>query len=188
MERRGYLLTDSIFFDTDCICAFLWVNEESLLERMFPGKIVIPKEVYDEINRPTILHLKTRIDQLIANGSAIVMSMDISSQEYALYRKLTTNSGRNKVIGRGEAASIVLARKYNGVLGSNNLRDISYYIKKYSLKNVTTGDILVEAFQKGLITEQKGNIIWTNMLNKKRQIGANSFTEFLQRSKLANPR
>lgn len=173
-------MTDSVFFDTDCICAFLWINEESLLEKMYPGKIVIPKEVYNEIDRPTIPHLKARVDKLIANGSAIVMSMDISSEEYTLYRELTTYSGDNKVIGSGEAASISLAKKYNGILGSNNLRDISYYIKKYSLKYVTTGNILVGAFQKGLITEQEGNTIWASMLNKKRKIGAASFTEFLE--------
>lgn len=176
-------MTDSLFFDTDCICAFLWINEESLLEKMYSGKIVIPKEVYNEIDRPTIPHLKARIDQLIANGSAIVMSMDINSEEYSLYRELTTFSG-NKLIGSGEAASISLAKKHNGVLGSNNLRDVGYYVNKYSLKHVTTGDILVEAFQKGLITEQEGNTIWANMLKKKRKIGANSFTEFLQESKV----
>ncbi len=179
MERRRYLLTDSLFFDTDCICAFLWTNEESLLEKIYPGKIVIPQKVYNEIARPTIPHLKARIDKLIANGSAVVMSMDISSEEYALYRKLTTFSGNNKVIGSGEAAAISLTKKYNGILESNNLRDISYYINKYSLKHVTTGDILVEAFQKGLITEQEGNTIWASMLNKKRKIGASSFTEFI---------
>ena len=176
-------MTDSLFFDTDCICAFLWINEESLLEKMYSGKIVIPKEVYNEIDRPTIPHLKARIDQLIANGSAIVMSMDINSEEYSLYRELTTFS-RNKLIGSGEAASISLAKKHNGVLGSNNLRDVGYYVNKNSLKHVTTGDILVEAFQKGLITEQEGNTIWANMLKKKRKIGANSFTEFLQESKV----
>ena len=176
-------MTDSLFFDTDCICAFLWINEESLLEKMYSGKIVIPKEVYNEIDRPTIPHLKARIDQLTANGSAIVMSMDINSEEYSLYRELTTFSG-NKLIGSGEAASISLAKKHNGVLGSNNLRDVGYYVNKYSLKHVTTGDILVEAFQKGLITEQEGNTIWANMLKKKRKIGANSFTEFLQESKV----
>jgi len=175
-------LTNSLFFDTDCICAFLWINEESLLEKMYSGKIVIPKEVYNEIDRPTIPHLKARIDQLIANGSAIVMSMDINSEEYSLYRELTTFSG-NKLIGSGEAASISLAKKHNGVLGSNNLRDVGYYVNKYSLKHVTTGDILVKAFQKGLITEQEGNTIWANMLKKKRKIGANSFTEFFQKVK-----
>lgn len=45
-------LIDSIFFDTDCISAFLWVKNESLLETMYSGKIVIPKEVYDELNKP----------------------------------------------------------------------------------------------------------------------------------------
>lgn len=186
MERRPCLLTDSIFFDTDCICAFLWINRESFPEKKFPGKIVIPQEVYKEIDRPTIPHLKTRIDQIISNGSAVIMSMDISSEEYALYRELITYNGRNKVIGSVEVASISLAKKHNGVLGSNNLRDVSYYINKYSLKHITTGDILVESFQKGLITEQEGNTIWASMLNKKRKIGANSFTEFLKRSKTDN--
>ena len=73
MERRRCLLTDSVFFDTDCICAFLWNNEESLIEKMYPGKIVIPKEVYNEINRPTISHLKVRIVQLMDKDSAIFM-------------------------------------------------------------------------------------------------------------------
>ena len=113
------------------------------------------------------------------------MSMNINSEEYSLYRELTTFSG-NKLIGSGEAASIALAKKYNGILGSNNLKDIAYYINKFSLKHITTGDILVEAFQKGLITEQEANTIWANMLNKKRKIGANSFTEFLQKSKVNN--
>ena len=186
MERRLCLLTDSIFFDTDCICAFLWINRESFPEKKFPGKNVIPQEVYKEIDRPTIPHLKTRIDQIISNGSAVIMSMDISSEEYALYRELITYNGRNKVIGSGEAASISLAKKHNGVLGSNNLRDVSYYINKYSLKHITTGEILVESFQKGLITEQEGNTILASMLNKKRKIGANLFTEFLKRSKTDN--
>lgn len=175
-------MTDFVFFDTDCICAFLWINGESLLEKMYTGKIVIPKEVYDEIDKPVVAHLKKRIDQLIAKGSAIVMTIDITSDEYTLYRELTIYSGSNKVIGSGEAASITLARKYNGVLGSNNLRDISYYIKKYSLKHVTTGDILVEAFKKGIITEEEGNFIWESMLNKRRKIGANTFTEYLKNS------
>ena len=173
-------MTDFLFFDTDCISAFLWVNEESLLEKLYPCKIVIPKEVYNELDRPTIPHLKARIDRLIDKGAAKVISMDISSEEYSLYRKLTTFSGENKVIGSGEAASIALAKKHNGVLGSNNLRDISYYINKYSLKHLTTGDILLEAFRKELITESEGNSIWASMLKKKRKIGAASFTEFLE--------
>lgn len=174
-------MTDSIFFDTDCISAFLWVNEQSLLEKMYPGKIVIPKEVYDELDKPNISHLKARLDQLISNGSGEIMSMDITSPEFELYRKLTSISNTNmKVIGSGEAASISLAKKYNGILGSNNLRDIQFYVEKFSLKHVTTGDILIKAFDLNIITEKQGNLIWTNMLNKRRKLGARSFTDFMK--------
>lgn len=34
-------------------------------------------------------------------------------------------------------------------------------------KHITTGDILVEAFKKGLITEQEANEIWASMLKKR---------------------
>ena len=174
-------MTDSIFFDTDCICAFLWVHGECLLEKIVEGKIIIPKPVYDEIDRPSIPHLKRRIDELLAKGSAEIMYLSVDSEEYALYRELTTFSGDNKVIGRGEAASISLAKKHDGIVGSNNLKDVAYYVKKYSLKHMTTGDLLVEAYESGLITEAEGNAIWQAMLNKRRQIGARSFTEYLEK-------
>lgn len=184
-ERKGFLLTDSIFFDTDCICAFLWVNEVCLLEELVEGKIMIPKPVYDEIDRPSIPHLKRRVDLLLERGSAEIVYLSVDSEEYALYRELTTFSGNNKVIGRGEAASISLAKTYDGILGSNNLKDVAYYVQKFSLEHKTTGDLLVEAYERGLITEDDGNAIWQAMLNKRRQIGAQSFTEYLKNTKRA---
>lgn len=183
LMRRIYLLIDSIFFDTDCICAFLWVNNECLLEKMYPGKIVIPKEVYDEIDKPAISHLKAKVDRLIAKGSVKIVDIDTGSEEYEVYKELTTFTGKNKVIGSGEAASISLAKKYHGILGSNNLRDVEYYIKKYSLRHTTTGDLLVQALEMKLITEKQGNIIWAEMLKKRRRIGANSFSEYLEKKR-----
>lgn len=150
-----------------------------MLEELVGGKIMIPKPVYDEIDRPSIPHLKRRVDCLLEKGAAEIMYLPVDSEEYALYRELTTFFGDNKVIGRGEAASISLAKKYDGILGSNNLKDVTYYVKKYSLKHMTTGDLLVEAYERGLITEAEGNAIWQAMLNKRRQIGAQSFTEYL---------
>ena len=55
------------------------------------------------------------------------------------------------------------------------------YVDEYNLKHVTTADILVEAFSRKLITEEQGNEIWSEMLKKRRKIGGNSFTEYLQR-------
>ena len=51
-------MTEPLFFDTDCISAFLWVDNESILSKLFPGRIVIPKEVYDELSHPGVNRVK----------------------------------------------------------------------------------------------------------------------------------
>ena len=73
-----------------------------------------------------------------------------------------------------------MANKYDGILGSNNLRDIKFYVEKFSLKHITTGDILIEAYKRNLITEQEANAVWANMLAKRRKLGADSFTEYFK--------
>jgi hypothetical protein len=174
-------MTESLFFDSDCISAFLWVNEQNLLTLLYPGRIVIPKPAYDEMSFPTTPHLKQRIDLLIANKQATIEAINIDSETYTLYRKLTTSNNEGyKIIGPGEAASIAMAKTQNGIVASNNLRDIGYYIDKFKLKHITTGDILVEAMEKGFITENDGNTIWKSMLSKRRKLGAPSFTEYLK--------
>ncbi|CEZ50071.1 Uncharacterised protein [Streptococcus pneumoniae] len=164
-------MTSRVFIDADCISAFLWVGTEHLLEKLYSGKIVIPQEVYDEINIPTIPHLKSRIDQLVAKGSAEIVSIDIGTEEYELYRNLTRNHDSNKVIGKGEADSISLAKKHNGILGSINLRDVQPYVEEFSLEHMTTGDILVEAFKAQFITEQEAIISGIICLKREGKLG-----------------
>lgn len=57
------------------------------------------------------------------------------------------------------------------------------YVKKYNLKHIMTGDILIEALDKNLITEDEGNIIWANMISRRRLLPTSTFTEFLQQYK-----
>ena len=110
-----------------------------------------------------------------------IQEIDIDSKEYSTYYQLTESPAKgHKVIGNGEAASISLAKKHGGIVASNNLRDIQTYISEFRLKHTTTSDILVDAYDRGLITENEGNIIWSNMLAKCRRLGASSFTEYLK--------
>ena len=179
-QVEGISLIDSLFFDTDCISAFLWVNEEFLLSQLYPTKIVIPQEVYKELSNPSILWMKKRIDILVNQNIVIIENIDVDSDEYEIYYKLTqAPEGTHKIIGKGEAASISLAKKHGGILASNNLKDIKGYIDEFNLKHITTADILVEAYKKGLIDEKQGNQIWKNMLQKKRKIGGTSFSGYL---------
>lgn len=86
----------------------------------------------------------------------------------------------HKIIGNGEAASIALAKQYNGIVAINNLKDIQIYIDEFNLQHKTTGDILVEAYNLKLITEEEGNYIWEQIINKRRKLGANTFSEYLK--------
>lgn len=43
-----------------------------------------------------------------------------------------------------------------------------------------TGNILVAALNKGYIDEQTGNLIWKNMIAKRRMLPTTTFTEYLK--------
>ena len=164
-------MTEPLFFDTDCISAFLWVDNESILYKLFPGRIIIPKEVYNELSNPKVncrKSLKKQVDLLIQNDYAKIENILVGTNIYNTYQKLTTNPDScHKIIGKGEAASIALAKENNGILASNNLKDISIYVEEFHLKHLTTGDILKMALDANYITENQGNQIWNNMIVKK---------------------
>lgn len=66
------------------------------------------------------------------------------------------------------------------MVASNNLKDVRAYVEKYSLHHITAGDILCEALMVGIITENDGNEIWSEMLRRKRMLPAKTFTEYLE--------
>ena len=137
-------MTDNYFFDTDCLSAFLWVRGESILAKLYSGRIVLPAQVYDELGK--VPHLLERVDTLKNNGDLQVESIEVDSAEYSDYLKMTTSPEDGmKIIGRGEAAGLAMARQRKGTLASNNLRDVRTYVEKYDISHITTGDILIEA-------------------------------------------
>lgn len=173
-------MIDSYFFDTDCISAFLWVRNESILSKLYSGKIILPRQVYDEITKvPPLLR---RVESMKTAGQLTVQSINVGTDEYKDYYALAVNPPEGtKIIGKGEAAAIALTKKHNGTLASNNLRDIKIYVEKYHLKHTTTGDILVDALNQGIITEDDGNTIWGNMLAKRRMLPTTTFSEYLSK-------
>ena len=69
--------------------------------------------------------MKVRIDALASAGQAEIAEIIIGTQEYNMFYKLTVEpDGGQKLMGKGEAASIALAKENNGIVASNNLRDI----------------------------------------------------------------
>lgn len=171
-------MTEKYFFDTDCLSAFLWVRGESILSKLYAGRIILPMQVYNELQK--VPHLLARVDILRSNGSLSVESMTVGSAEYNDYLKMTTfPEAGMRIIGSGEAAGIAMAKERNGTLASNNLRDIHQYVEKYHISHITTGDILTEALNAGIITETEGNQIWSEMLRRRRKLPTSTFSDYL---------
>ena len=176
-------MTNDLFFDTDCLSAFLWINDTNLLEQLYGGKIVIPGPVYQELSNPSVPHIKKRADALLSKDVASIKQIDTDKDEYGLYRALVKGSKTEKAIGKGEAAGIALAKTYKGILASNNWKDVALYIKKYKLKHIDTAQILMEGLEKSLITEEQGNTVWEQMLNKNRLLPEKTFSNYLKKHK-----
>ena len=174
-------MTSKLFFDADCLSAFLWVNKEDILFELFPGKIVLPKQVYVELCHPSIPHFKRKIDRFAQGNKLSIKEILLDTEEYHLYYDLAFSSPKSEtVIGKGEAAAIALAKTYNGIIASSNFRDVAKYARKYNLDLVGAGDILVTAFNARHIDEAEGNSIWHRMLAKRRVLPKPCFTEYLR--------
>ena len=171
-------MTEKYFFDTDCLSAFLWVQKESILAKLYAGRIILPAQVYTELQK--VPHLRESVDALKTCGDLCVESMEVGSVEYSDYLQMTTSPEKGmRIIGKGEAAGIAMAKQRNGTLASNNLRDIRPYVEKYKISYITTGDILIKAMDTGIITEIEGNTIWAGMIRKRRMLPTITFSEYL---------
>ncbi|MDP3058157.1 MAG: hypothetical protein Q8N36_01700, partial [bacterium] len=126
-------------------------------------------------------HLKTKLTSLLNDKHINTMVIMTNTEEFVIFHELTIapQNGR-KMIGKGEAAALALAKVNCGIIASNNLKDISQYALQYNLLHVTTGKILIEALNNNLIDENMGNRIWSTMLQKKRILPAPTFSDYLR--------
>lgn len=166
-----------IFYDTDCLSCFISINDVTILKKLFE-KVIIPQEAYDEFSR--IPRLKSRVDDLINDNFIEVISFEINSPVYQLFAKLRRGYLFDKEMGKGEAAAVALAIENDGILASNNTRDVVKVVEKYELTWIKTGDILVKAYNCNILSESEGNQLWKKMLNQKRYLTEPTFTDYLK--------
>lgn len=76
-----------LYFDTDCLSAFLWIENESILTQLYPGRVIIPKQVYDELG--SVPHLQGRIDTLLGRNEVELLEIEADTPAAELYAELT---------------------------------------------------------------------------------------------------
>ena len=88
-----------LYFDTDCLSAFLWIENESILTQLYPGRVMIPKQVYDELG--SVPHLQGRIDTLLGRNEVELLEIEAGTPAAELYAEMTGNPRPgHAVIGR----------------------------------------------------------------------------------------
>ena len=172
-------LIKPVFYDTDCLECFLFVDAGHILEKLFT-KIVIPEQVYAELmddNTPPIV--KTNFKKL-KEGFVETREIPFMSQEYTTYNLIKKGlwSKTGKICGSGESAAITLAHLNNGLVASNNLSDVEEYIESLDIELITSSMILSKAVERDIISKENADDLWKGMINKGIKLPKESFSDY----------
>ena len=172
-------LNKPVFYDTDCLECFLFVDAGHILEELF-SKIIIPEQVYSEImaeNTPAIV--KKNFKNL-KNRFVEIKEISFLSQEYTTYNLIKKGlwSKTGKICGSGESAAITLAHLNNGLVASNNLSDVEEYIESLDIELITSSMILSKADERDIISKENADDLWKGMINKGIKLPKESFSDY----------
>ena len=172
-------LNKPVFYDTDCLECFLFVDAGHILEELF-SKIIIPEQVYSEImaeNTPAIV--KKNLKNL-KNRFVEIKEISFLSQEYTTYNLIKKGlwSKTGKICGSGESAAITLAHLNNGLVASNNLSDVEEYIESLDIELITSSMILSKAVERDIISKESADDLWKGMINKGIKLPKESFSDY----------
>lgn len=173
------LMSNIIFFDTDILSSFLLTHHELILIQLFSGRMSLPRQVYDEINKVTLL--KGKIEVLKIHHHIEIIDMDSGGAEENLYIQFINGTWMPglPLIGRGEAASIVLSHTRNGILASSNFRDVQPYVTHFGLNHLGTLDIIEQAYQKNLLSIAQCDHLVASMVRLNRRLPHRTFSDYL---------
>jgi hypothetical protein len=174
-----------LVFDTDCLSSFLWVKRTDIIKQLFPGQIIVPSIVTNELSR--VRHLFDMVDAEASSGHFSIYDIQLATAAFTEYLELTSMKNPMR-IGGGEAAAIAIARELDGTVASNNLSDIFPYVKDEKPPYLCTDNILFMAYEAGLITDVQGNSIWNEMKRRRRQLPDYDFSEAIRRFHAGLPR
>lgn len=187
MEKKKKL-----FVDTDCLSCFLYTNNGSLLQRLFPDfDILIPHAVSSEIERNRLYIKASQKKKTIIsaydyakknNYFQIMEDFESDSDEFYMVMQLNGkgyDGGRS--IGLGEAQVIAAAYYNEGQIASNNLNDVFEYTTKLHIKNWTASDILYKAYKDGIEEETTIEMLWSKLIKADFKMPSETFKAFKER-------
>lgn len=155
------------------------IKQTKLLQLLYT-QIIIPIYVYKEFEKAPNKELIKQINKLISEKFILVKDIN-TPEEYLNFINFKKGNITGRRIGNGEAAAITLAVMNNGILASNNTRDVIILVKKFNIEWIKTGDILYEAVNRNIINSNDAEKYWKEMIVVGRHLGKyKSFNEYVQ--------
>lgn len=172
-------LNKPVFYDTDCLECFLFVDAGHILEELF-SKIIIPEQIYSEIMAENTSAIVKKNFKNLKNRFVEIKEISFLSQEYTTYNLIKKGlwSKTGKICGSGESAAITLAHLNNGLVASNNLSDVEEYIESLDIELITSSMILSKAVERDIISKENTDDLWKGMINKGIKLPKESFSDY----------
>ncbi|MBC2855401.1 hypothetical protein H3N56_02690 [Cetobacterium sp. 2A] len=177
-----------IICDNDFLSSFLWVGEEQLLVAMYGKRMHVPDAVRVEFEalKGTRLgnHVYNKFNEMIDNGHLKILTINVDSEEAKLMEKIRKDfRGQfRKEIGEGELQMVALAIHQKAIFtvntASNNLSDIAYFVQQDEIKNITTMEVLCNAYENKLKDFPELEVIKKEMIKRKRRLPSMDVKEY----------
>ncbi len=141
-----------LVFDADVIIHFIQADHFFTLRNIFPNnKKIILEQVTSELEKnPTTALMLANMSDFF--GFIDVVDFPTNIEMMKEYSHLTSPL---MDMGRGESACMSYCRFTNDIVVSSNLRDVSAYCKRHKITNLTTMDLVVWAYENGVMTESE---------------------------------
>jgi len=170
-----FLLKDDtkILLDSDVIRHLIKGDKLSLLHKLFGDHLVLLKVVYDELFRST--QIQPIIENFIKFNNLKIIEFPSDNLEI-----LKEYANLKKRFGDGESACMAVAKFQNNIIASSNLKDIKDYCIQNKIVYLTTMDILLEAVDTQLLSEDNCNHVIQTIKAKNSKLPVNTIAEYRQ--------
>lgn len=154
------------------------IDRTDILQELYED-ITIPEYVYEEFQKAP-QYIIEPIEYLIELNFLKIKDIE-TDEEYEVFLKFKRNIYTKKPVGNGEASAMALAKVHDGIIASNNSKDVILTVEVEGIPWIKTGDILEEAIDSKIITMNEGNKLWIEMLSKGRYLGKfKTLTDYLE--------
>ena len=164
-----------ILVDSDVISHFIKGERLHMLRQLYQDRLVILDVVRDELMRGP-QQIRTVAENFISFHSVKVLPLPVDNvpcmREFA--RLLRT-------FGQGESACMAYARFNESIIASCNLKDIHAYCLENSIQYLTTMDILLEALEGQLLSEEEANVFIAQVKSRKSRLPVDTIKEYRKR-------